>query len=90
MNGADPSAAACLKVLLEDQAWHLTVLLGHLAAAVGDGLRVVPPQQWAGPARQAHDDFVRRMTTQIDAARTSIERASAESTRAAATLASRV
>lgn len=89
MYGADPSAASTLRVLMEDQARSLDELLADLAVAVGNGLHLVPPQQWTGPARDAHDRLVRRMTTQLDAARSCLERARAESRHAAETLGGR-
>jgi len=86
----DTSAAACLQLLLEDQARRLHALVGRIAEATGSGIRVAPAEEWSGPAREAHDECVRRLTAHLDVARSSLERAAAESSRAVSTLAGRV
>lgn len=86
----DPSAASCLRILLDAQADRLGVVVRRIADVMSSDVAAVPPEEWTGLARDAHDELVRRLTAQLELARSSLERAEAESRHAAATLAGRV
>ena len=90
MDLADASAASCLRTLLEDQAARLGGLVHRISEATGSGLRVTPAEEWTGLARNAHDECVRRLTTELDQVRSCLERAASETSQAVSTLADRV
>ncbi len=69
---------------------RLDALVRRISEEAGSGLRVAAAEEWTGLAREAHDECVQRLSTQLDLARSSLERAASESNRAAATLVGRV
>jgi uncharacterized protein YukE len=90
MSPADLSSAACLRILMEEQASRIEALANRVSEARMSGLRVAPSEQWTGLSREVHDEFVRQLTAQLDQVRSALDRAAVESRHAAATLASRV
>ncbi|HMM83134.1 MAG TPA: hypothetical protein PJ998_08155 [Terrimesophilobacter sp.] len=90
MDLTDPSAASCLRMLLEAQADRLGMLARRITEVMSSDMAASPTEEWTGPARDAHDDVLHRLTAQLNLARSSLERAEAESRHAVSTLAGRV
>ncbi|MBX3092044.1 MAG: hypothetical protein KF801_05990 [Cryobacterium sp.] len=89
MDDYDVSAAASLRTLLENQSqrlrWVADALPGHGCL---EGF-VPTAGEWSGLAREAHDELVRRLMSQLASARASLDLAIAHSDHAFATLAGR-
>ena len=90
METYDPSAAECLRQLLEQQAGKLRSTAQQIESLCRTGAHVIQPVRWYGPARNAHDDLAQRLLANLAAAGHAAHLAADESARAAATLASRV
>ncbi len=86
----DPSAAECLRILLDDQCRNLRGTAQRIESLHLDGTRAMQPAQWLGPARAAHDRLAEQMLSNLTLARSAASHAADESARAAATLAGRV
>lgn len=86
MEHSDPSAAECLKTLLENQARRLRALAARIDDIDTRSRRAVNPLTWAGSARRAHDSIVHTFLTELGMARHSLELGAEESLRAVASL----
>lgn len=86
----DPSAAECLRVLLDDQCRKLRIAEGRIMSIHSSSVRAMQPAQWSGPARLAHDHLADLMLANLTRARIAMSHAADESARAVATLAGRV
>lgn len=90
MDISDPSAAECLRTLLDEQARKLRSTAQHIESLCRTGTQVVQPVRWTGLARNAHDDLAQHLLSNLAAAGNAAHHAAEESARAAATLAGRV
>ena len=90
MELSDPSAAECLRTLLDEQTRKLRMTAQHIESLCSTGAQVIQPAHWSGLARTAHDDLAQRLIANLTAAGHAAHHAADESARAAATLAGRV
>ncbi|MCC6270043.1 MAG: hypothetical protein IT190_02070 [Microbacteriaceae bacterium] len=90
MELGDPSAAECLRFLLEEQARQLRISALRIESLCRSGGQATQPVYWAGPARTAHDAVVQRLISSLATAHDAAAHAAEESARAVATLSGRV
>ncbi len=89
MSTFDLSTAECLRILLDEQAARLRVLVSLIAGSARHRMPDLPPEDWSGPARAAYDAVVARLRAELDETLRNLQDAAQQSARAAATLESR-
>lgn len=89
MSPFDPSTTECLRILLEEQAARLRVIVSLIAGSARHRIPELAPVDWSGPARFAYDGIVDRVRAELGDALRNLEDAAEQSARAAATLENR-
>ncbi len=89
MSPFDLSTTECLRMMLEEQAARLRVLVSLIAGSARHRMPDLPPEDWGGPARSAYDRIVERLRAELDEVLRCLQDAAEQSARAAATLESR-
>ena len=89
MRLADPSAAECLRMLLEEQRRALAVLRDR-AWATAAGHPVLSAEEWSSPVRPFYDAAAEALSRSLAQLGQSLDEAERESARAVATLSGRV